>query len=180
MESGGAFAPLKSALDVALSCPGYFSWTPRNRLDIRGVTTPRMLRLLFLTAALLAFAATPALASSAASITVSPGTASVGDQVTVNGKGFKARKKCVLSVAGDKVAKVRTTKRGRLKASFEVPVSATEDLSVTVTCGGATASTTLAVLDGAPNADGDNSSGDSGDITFDDDDGSDPGFDISF
>jgi hypothetical protein len=98
------------------------------------------------------------------SISLSSTTVSIGDRVTVQGKHFKGRKKCTLSVNGGVVASGRTSKKGRLRASFTVPQNAGTQLTIELACGKGSAKATIAVSDGDPNANG-SSGADGSDIT---------------
>lgn len=144
-------------------------------------TNAKLKNLVLLTAVLCAFSAltfsSPALAAHAPTITVSKHTATIGDRVTVRGKNFKPRKKYVLTVNNVKVASGKADKRGKLRVTLTVPQDATEALPINVTCGGASAATTVAVTNGAPNANGPDDNGDEDRIEWEDDDGSDSGDD---
>jgi hypothetical protein len=118
-------------------------------------------------------------AASTPTVTYSPTSPSIGDRVTVRGKNFKGRKKCSLKINGVRYASGRTSKKGRVQFAFTVPQDAWQELVVDLTCGGATASTTIVVVDGQQNFSGADSGGGWG-IGEDDGSGDDPEFDFSF
>jgi hypothetical protein len=99
-------------------------------------------------------AAAPASAGNKPSIKASPASLSIGDNATVQGRGFKPRMKFVLTINDAQFTSGTTNKKGHFKLTFVIPDGALQDLSLKASCGGKSATADLTVADGDPNTDG--------------------------